>query len=353
MTPSEIKKVRVCELEKFFQEFLLHTYSVIPISPERINSYVTNPRGKPEDVCLYYFEQDNEIIAFRTIWADLIKNCGTIVRFGWCSGNWVSPNYRRRKLSTLLLDEAFKDWNGQLMFTNYAPESLKGYIKTGLFPFEVKRTGKRFYFNVNLNELYEKRINSKPKKLALILANFLYQILYAIKRFTYRIDVSKLNVEVQSQDVLRKESSVFGDYGRGKDEFEWIFTHPWLKKGKEFDKSYPFSWIENDFTYKFAVLKTGEALTDWMLISNRNGAVKILYWQVDVAHRKTFVMWLLHYCFKNRIRTLTVVDKQWGMDFSQFKNPFVFEKEYEMNIYSSFKIEGTCIFDGDGDYIFT
>ena len=129
----EIKKIRLKELNDFVKSEMFNQFEILPISPERVKSYINNPKAKPEDVVLYLGSINNALVAFRSLFAGELISDDLKTRFAWCSGNWVAPEFRRKGFSEQLLKEAYSDWSGKLMFTNYAPNSENLYLKTGWF----------------------------------------------------------------------------------------------------------------------------------------------------------------------------------------------------------------------------
>lgn len=356
MADWKIQKVSISKLEIFFQENLLLFQSVLPISPTRVKSYCNNPRAKSHDVALYFIEKENRIIAFRTVWADEIQLEGESIRFGWCSGNWVADDFRRRGLSTLILKEMYTDWEGKLMFTNYAPESLAGYLKTGLFAKQRERVGERFYLKTDLSELYEKRATGAVKQTAVWLANKAFFSIYLAKRIIFRPH-SMDRYQIQEKNEFSADYSFVGQpslFNRSVSEFSWIFNYPWLEKDDGEPSKYPFSWKVKDFEYRFVTIQTQHAECSFV-ISIKNGSVKLLYWQASNENNPLVAKWLVNFCHRHRIKLLTVLDNEMAATIKKVRNPFVWSRAFSMNIYSTFNVENnrSKVFDGDGDNIFT
>lgn len=357
MVDWEVNKVKLSELKDFIASRPFSPHSVIPISPTRVLSYIKNPKASPSDIVLYYIEKDTEIIAFRTVWADTVMVEGKPTKFGWCSGNWVSTKYRRQGLSGHLLKAMFTDWNGKLMFTNYAPESEAGYLKTNLFTTKLLRNGIRFYFNANLIELFVHRSKSFVKKTVISLVNVLYRWVYHFKRVLFfPYSFKGYNVEIEktysNQFFFENQLSVFG---RNTTDFLWIFDYPWLENGEEKKENYPFSWKTNGFEYSFISLKKEDEPICSFIISNREGAVKLLYWNSRSESKELIAKWIANYCHRFIVKTMTIIDHELAMAVKKTRNPFVASKGFTMNIYSTFEFDSANrkIFDGDGDYIFT
>ncbi len=141
----EIKKIRVDELESFVSSETFKRLSIVPITTLRARSYAANPLAQPGDIVLYLGFIDNQLVAFRSIFAGVINAGNSKIRFGWCSGAWVHPDLRRQGFSMLLLNEALADWNGKLMLTNYSPQTEKLFLKSGKFKVIHRFQGFRGY----------------------------------------------------------------------------------------------------------------------------------------------------------------------------------------------------------------
>jgi len=259
-------------------------------------------------------------------------------------------------LSLVLLNEMVIDWGGKLMFTNYAPESKAGYLKTNLFPNEYKREGFRFYFNTDLNELFSQRNTNSLEKQFIKIFNLAFHLVYFFRRSLFvTYSLKQFHVEESSVFSERysftKQDSLFN---RKESEFQWIFNYPWLESGHTTKSNYPFSWKTKSFKYHFVTIQNNTQSCS-CVISNRNGIVKLLYWDAPDDSHVLIAKWLVNFCHKNKIKTLTIIDPKMAKTVKKMYSPFVGSKQFSMDIYSTFPFNATgCkIFDGDGDYIFT
>jgi len=362
ISTRSIKRVCLGELRQFIGEHRFPKGSVWPLTPQRVDSYCSNPNGSAHDVVLIYVEEEKEIVAFRTIWADRVWVNGEPLKFGWCSGNWVSPAHRRKGLSSILLKEVYNDWEGRLMFTNYAPESLNGYLKSGLFPFKIERIGKRFYFNTPFYQLLRQRsANPLWRFFSLILAVPLKVLIY-FKMIFYRPrsfrGVSIVESDDCQADFFKPDISLTKPLlCRGKKEYEWIFTYPWITGQLENKVNYPFSQHDGDFSYRFVTFEKNGNPIGRLIVSNRGGMVKMPYASAKNPEGYHLIaQYMADYCYQNKISSLTIIDQVWARLISGVRSPFLFSKSFEMNIYSTFNIlpaDDLVIYDGDGDYIFT
>lgn len=357
MSDLRVHKVFLSELEIFFQTYTPLSSSVWPISPLRVQSYLHNPRALPADPVLYYIELDAKIIAFRTVWPDALMQNGEMQRFAWCSGNWVAPEHRRSGLSLRIFETVLSDWDHRLMFTNAAPESLAGYIKTGLFKSHCKRSGRRFYLNANLKNLMAQRKCGRIKSMFIILMDTLQKVPYHFKLLTFReYDLSAYEISEQeyfsSDFSFMEQNSLFM---RKTPEFEWIFNYPWIEIGESSKHLYPFSWRVPQFAYRFVQIRKEGEVASWVILL-RQGMLKLLYWHAENENmQQAMLQWLINYCYRQKIQALTLLDKDLVHGLGKMHKPFVASKRFENDIYATFDaaFDQAPIFDGDGDNIFT
>ncbi|MDA3879797.1 MAG: hypothetical protein PF436_05350 [Prolixibacteraceae bacterium] len=361
MADWKIEKVRLGELRGFYKNTKFANGSVMPISAPRVESYISNPNGSPEDVVLYYLLVNNEVIAFRTLFADVVKTFAGDVKFGWCSGTWVHPKYRRKGLSGLLLKEAYADWNKRLMFTNYAPESEKGNLKSGIFTKLAERNGSRFYLNANYKTLLMRKANNMLIRNFVGLFGVLIQTYSCFKLKLYRPhNFSNYKIE----EKLSYEDSFFDSedlkelaFNRDKKVYRWIFNYPWITTTEENGFIYPFSLYRKSFQYYFISLQKDESHIAKMILSESEGRVKLLYASSKSEEGKGLLMrYLSDWCANRKIETLTVLDSEWCGIIKNVKNPFVWEKRFSMHIFTTFSVknkEKLKIHDWEGDCVFT
>jgi GNAT superfamily N-acetyltransferase len=362
LTP-EIKTIRLNNLENFMQSEIFQNYSVVPLTPSRAKSYVNNPHGKPEDVVLFLAIIEQKLVAFRSLFAGTIRTGKVKIRFAWCSGNWVHPDFRGKGLSTLLLNEAYSAWNGKLMFTNYAPESEKLYLKTGWFKPIHQFEGVRAY-------LFPKTVKLLPfvrknkwttevfKFIDFCIAGFTkLKILF----FKYtenkdtRFEVSEFPDEESYRFVEKYKADFL--FERGKEELKWIFQNPWISiRNSKVAGKYPFSAFTNSFSYQTVKVWQNNELSGVFIFSVREGHLKTLFFWLDPGLEYKTARFLKYYCIQHKLEMATVYNLKITRQLFAQKFPFLHMKKFGQNIYSSFDIHKTEKFqfqDGDGDVVFT
>ncbi len=359
----EVKSVRLHELEDFVKSDFYQKLPVVPVSPSRAKSYLENPHGKPGDVVLILAFLNEELVAFRSLFAGIIHSGNEKIRFGWCSGNWVHAEFRRKGLSRLLLNEAYSAWNGKLMFTNYAPESEKLYLQTGWFQVIHRFEGARAYLFPKTVKLIPVVRKNNLTKLIFTLVDFCIAGFSNLKvwLFSYHTNPD-IQIEIlefpdeESYSFIEKHKANFL-FGRGQEELKWIFKFPWISAlNKEIAVKYPFSAFANSFYYQTIKIRQNDELSDVFIFSVREGHLKTLFFWLSPGLEEVTARFLKHYCAQHKIEVLTVYNSEVARQLFDQKFPFLRVKKFGQNIYGSFDILETEKFqiqDGVGDTVFT
>lgn len=358
----QVKKIRLNELESFVNSKEFQDYEVVPISPIRAKSYLANPHALPKDIVLYLGFINYKLVAFRSIFADTINSEGELIHFGWCSGNWVHEQHRRRGYSEQLLREAYKGWNKKLMFTNYAPNSEKLYLKTGLFQAIHQFEGARAYLYVKTTKLFQARINRSTKFLFKLIDFFIGLSARLISAIYHPEENSAISFNVAEKPneacfEFIKSKPVSSVFNRNETELKWIFEHPWISQQfNNVSSGYPFSSYSNNFYYKTVRVFRQETMLGFFIFSVREGHLKTIYFNLTEDCIKEIAVFLRKYCLTHKIEYVTIYKKELADELLSRKFPFLHVKRYGQKIYSTFQVSNKkqLLFqDGDGDRFFT
>jgi len=359
----EIQKIRLKDLESFVQSETFKQFTIIPITDLRVKSYINNPKAQPDDFVLYLGFVEKQLVAFRTLFADDIKSQNKKVRFAWCSGNWVHPDFRRKGFSERLLQEALNDWNGKLMFTNYAPNSQKLYLKSGKFKVIHQFQGFRGYLFPKTRKLVHVARKNKLIKVLFSVIDFVISAFTSVRLWFFSMG--------ENPDIIF-ETTQFPDemcfkinpnhsmkylFNRGEAELKWIFKYPWIYDSEDFvSGKYPFSSWSKSFSYYTIKTVVKNRLVGFFIFSVREGHLKTLYFNIPPGIEKEVAKYLKKFCAEKKIEVVTVYYSQVAQHLFAEKYPFLHAKKYGQKIYSSFEIKENHNYlfqDGDGDVIFT
>lgn len=364
-----ITKIALKELEAFTRSDLYVNSKIIPISKNRINSYLNNPRADDDDYVLYLAIFNSVIVGFRTILPDIIFKADKEYKFGWFSGSWVSVEHRREGISSALMDKVFKDWNEKLIFTNYAPNSKLLYDKSNKFDQFFIKNGVRLYFNFQLTDLLVPRSNLfKRIKPILQFADWFLNTLSLPYRILQKLKSNKLLKQVNISDDFKNTHSDFiknhnkSSLRRGKNEYEWVFKYPWVTTISNDEYYYPFSSTSNTFYYKFITISNkNDELVGLAIVKNRDGQITIPYFEVQEVFEEKLTQSIIAFCHNNRAKLLTCYNEQFVKSLKSIQLIAIGRKsmcqKYFISkvFYKELQLSAEQIYlnDGDGDCIFT
>ncbi len=368
----EIKKVNLKALESYIRSDEYKAFKNQPISRFRALSYMHNPRSANDDIVLYLAYKDNRLVGYRTILADKIGQKENNTKVGWLSGNWVDPAYRRQGVASRLLEEAFRDWEGKLLFTNYAPESKAVYDKSDKFICYKQYKGLRLYYRASIYNLLKERsaFVRKLKYLSGIIDFILnlfqqfrlhrhYQkhISY-IPAFEYvhkpDTEVSKLISQIQGNEIEK----------RGNVEFNWILEYPWVGTAPvpdQYSGKYHFSNFAKQFENICLKIFHRDELCGFLHLVRKDDCLSVPYFyiipEVDVRGIAQIIDLM---AIKLKVSILTVYHPELVKALRRLNPPVLAKKEMVRNYMVSKKLkeilpdENHIQFqDGDGDVVFT
>ncbi len=340
-------------------------YSFIPLSKLRAISYIHNPHAQENDPLVFMMMEGNQPIAFRTVLPDTLHlQNGHQIKFVWLSGSWVNPSHRRKGLSTQLLTEVSRQWQGKLLYTNYAPQSKNLYDKTGAFMSIAKFSGIRYYTAAGvLEKLYTKLPILKKLRIFSGLILPLLKVrhsLYLRKgiKSSNSITLNPANLNQLDGFIQKRDKNSFRKL---KADFDWINNYPWANQSTEAKKDaerYPFSCWSEDFFSKPLVVGERDSPSSaflWPIIKNADLKLTYSHFGADQTH--LLIHALLYLTEKHQIKSLTVWDKKLNMEMQKFHHPFVYSKKQNQEVFAHKSLMNTIneelkIDFGDGDNIF-
>lgn len=367
-----IKKIALENLDTFMKSDEFLSFENKPISELRASSYLQNPNANFTDTVLYLGFIKNELISYKSVFADTFKIDERSIRFGWLSGTWTHQDYRRKGISSILFYEVLKDWNGRLMYTNYAIESKAVYDKTNKFQLLNFVEGYRHYIRFSFKELLPpKAIVFKKSKGLLNILDILLNAIFDL-RFKFlklkKTDLYKfVKFEKWTDDIEKfikpfKQNELFQ---RNQIIYEWIDKYPWIKTDnytKEKTKKYYFSSFANKFKsdwYKIYDLKTGE-IVGVVLINIRDKELKIPYIYAFPEITDILKNEILNLCISQKINYLTIYNQQLNGSILKQKYYKLKSKKFIQNYFVTKElleefpeIKNNEIQSGDGDVVFT
>ena len=363
---AEVKKIKISELLDFVNSKEYLQFKNKPISKLRALSYINNPRAEKDDVVLFMAFEKNELVGYRTIFADKIFINNTEYKFGWLSGNWVLPKKRRTGISKLLLNEVLKDWNEQLMFTNYAEASRNLYLRSGKFNEAVSKSGLRMYLNLNLAHILPPKSNLfKTLKPCLICFDFCFNIFNNLRLQILNKSINKPKLDYIETESINSEISKYLSnnhhkifFKRNTEEYNWIEKYPWITEQKQ-EINYNFSQYAKDINRTYISIKLNNKLVGFLILFKRNSILTIPYFHLNNEHIYDAVLYLKQYMIKNNIAYFTTYIPQLVTEFNKPQKIFLKKKQQKTNYYACNSLFNNIsdlknieLQDGDGDMSF-
>jgi GNAT superfamily N-acetyltransferase len=372
----EARSITLEELLPHTEQARVTDPALVPVSPLRLQSYLHNPRAQLTDHVLFEMRENGRLIAYRTVLPDsLYGERGEPHRFAWLSGNYVLPEYRRKGISTALLQQVEARWEGQLMYTNYAPASKAVYDRTGQFRLLRKREGTRFYLRAASAELLKARlgesrilktgdqlvnlfVNKRLKGFDLSSGsedNLWYEAVgegnYTVTRLTVLDPPMATLIEKHNkQNLFRRDAGIF----------QWILDFPWVTAGDADPVPYHFSYRSEQFQnllYKLESEHGKQLGLLWLLIHDRKLSIPYLFMDDEKLLRP-----MARVCMETIIRSelahATVRHEGLRRELKLYRKWFLSLRDMPQLIFAHRLIQESIpreftVHDGDGDVVFT
>ena len=363
-----IEKYNAAGLKDFLDSEQYRTMPFVPVSEHRAESWLNNPRLKPEDIIIYLGFEAEDMIAYRCILPDRHGE----IRFGWLSGNWVRSDKRRRGLASRLFEEAYADWGHQLMYTNYAPESKAVYDKSSRFELYNERPGIRYYQrSSSAGLLGDRRTVYRRSRMLLSMADGMLNTVQSIRIRMKRKDINDLDIEelpeidLEALDIMEKNDGT-GFCRRSMEDFNWITSYPWVKSGPQKDSRYFFSSVARNF--KNICLKIRNPGGDlhgflWMVLNGSQMTIPYAVFNPEAfsdesSELSSFISRVLnHYIQTNRVSYLTAYQSTITENFRP--GPILGSRKMIQNYFATRDLirqlpdpMSIPFQDGDGDVVF-
>lgn len=366
---NEIRTYNLRELSAYIGTGFFASHDIIPVSSLRAASYLMNPCSVDSDVVLAEYYLDGQLIAYRTVLPDIAESIAREpVRFAWLSGAFVKPEFRRKGVSTALLEVMEEKWEGRLMFSNYAPVAKALFDHTGRYIQMDSVRGTIFY----LHSPFYARFSSGfgPKWLLRItdtLVNMVHDPLirlYSLKSYNglqFR-EIDSLSSEMVSFIREKQGNSLFF---RDAQAFNWIRDFPWVRIGKPDNESwrYNFSHVSPLFFNRwFEVQKRGGEIGGFIWIKGIGTKISVPYLFVEEdTGRETYNLaasLLAKTAIQNSMVSVLVNNSKLEEALRKLKLPFLFSKSFHKDFHVHRDLyyllrKDADLNPGDGDGIFT
>ncbi|MCX6252005.1 MAG: GNAT family N-acetyltransferase [Bacteroidetes bacterium] len=339
----------------------------IPITKHRALSQIHNPRISSTDKILFVAFDGDEVAGYLGVLGDLIFMDDMPLRVGWLSCFYVDPVYRGKHIAMELFSQVMEAWDNTIFITNMAPETIGFYNKTGLFHEPVFKQGIRGFLRFNLAEILPPKRNIFKRCIPLLkvidavlnIGNSLRLLFYT--RYTQsenvRIEYLREITPETEKFVLRMNKNEW--IKRGKAEWEWIVSYPWLLQAQEKDpesKRYFFSSVARRFFYRCVQLYDGKNnIIAFILLSVRNEHLTVPYYYCDRGYHPEVAKFLINTMRDENISMITVFHTDLSETLRTMNTPFIVKRSIQRPYLfpKGIDISDLNFQDGDGDSVFT
>jgi hypothetical protein len=258
---------------------------IIPITPERAGSQQQNPNARPGDPCLWVaVSEEGRVIGFAgSLPAFDVRNRS---KMGWNTCWWVDPA-RGKAAAMPLIYQFLHAWDQKVAFADMTPRT-RAIIDTLGFCNTREEPLAQIRIRVPVHKVVSRLGSAGWIFLPFVCPAAL--LVNGFQQLRMRRSIRKAGpVKTEYMDHLDEEVYGFIRQHQGKDfarrsvdEYRWIEKHPWLVKRSAYarvtGKRYPFSYEVRDYRLQWLVSRREGAVTSVMLVSTRDGAMKVLYY---------------------------------------------------------------------------
>lgn len=364
MNDISITKILPDDLFEFFNSEMFENLTNIPISVNRIQSYLNNPHKNINLPVLYLIYNNNEVIAYRSVLQDELNyENSTKSTFAWLSGTWTHPEHRRKGYSKIILNEILNDYNHQVIVTNYGKEAKQLLINQKEFTTFYLLKGHRLYFKLNLSEILPPKsvLFRRTKPIWLLIDKLFNPFIDVVSQFSKKVNSKLIPIKWDLETIQFIENSQML-FKRNCIDIQWIISFPWLYQRNEkstLDQRYHFStackvFENNIFEYR----NHHNIVLGFLFYTVRDQTLKIHYAITDqkIVYEE-FAKHIKNEILDKKISTLILTNPELSTFLKKQKKP-IYSKKWNKGYISTIKFKEnmkSSKFDlnlGDGDSIF-
>ena len=357
----KLRTILVNELEAYFASKEYARTEIIPITRQRVESQVHNPRANPEDPALILAEEENgNVLGFIGLLPDYIFQPEK-KKVYWISCWWVHST-KGKSLGVPLLLAAYQATGG-LLLADSVPETLSVFQKSKLFVVPHPKTGLKIFLKPLIKDvLIRKKPGLKPYSSILhvvdLVLSWIFKPVSIVRAWIYNVSefVTINEFPLKNTKLLVPPNSSL--FQRGIEEFPWIGQYPWIMQPKKEQETrfYPFSRTASEFKYFQLEIQVKDPFPAFLFLSIRNGVVKLCYAHVENQDLKIIAKSLLAFLYKIDSKEFISFHGELNAEILSLNLPFILKLPTKYQ-YVWGKPLGDLPLDkfqyGDGDAIFT
>ena len=355
-------------LSKLIESEDLINLPFLPISLHRAISHIHNPRADDTDTLLLLAFDDDILVGYLGVLPDWIfDQDGKKNKCGWLSCMWIDERCRGQGISKKLVSQALRDWDHQILVTEFTTAAKGLYDKTGAFKNLQIKEGIRLYIRSDLTRILppKGKFFNKLRPFWQLVdwgANTFFDL-----RFLRKTNIrnpaweypDNIDSELDQFISARQESQIFR---RGEKELSWILNYPWIISAQpdEMSRKYHFSSVAEMFEFIPVKLKNKQGkLIAFLLFARRDHSLKIPYSYYD-HEEVTLVLDCIRWHLESwQIKTCTIFHPGLVEGFQKSGYPALYRKTVKRHyiisrVFDQFSAYDVYeIQDGDADCAFT
>jgi hypothetical protein len=340
--------------------------AVIPITRQRAQSQVKNPRTGPEDIILIiaYNDQD-DIIGYIGALPDWLGG-DPVRKAAWSSCWWVDP-VNGREAAMPLFYRFIDRWNRQVMFAELTPQTFEIIKRMEFFKSRITM-GCRGYLRLALFEILPAKNNIfKSVRWIFYAIDTVFNLFWEIRLLIWDALNKKNHHTWLDVGSIDKDITVLINQTGGKElvrrdgtGLAWIRDNTWVLEGQpdSYAKRYHFTSYARHFHHQWIRIISGSNLKAFLILTLRDGHLKIPYLYYYPGSLPDVFNFLLHYMINNKVLYVTIYREDLADLFMTAKIPMLVKKRIPRytaisNDLIDFVSEDYFLQDGDGDCVFT
>jgi len=269
-----LKTIPLADLDEFADAGTREAGGTIAITPSRARSQMSHPMAKKTDPGLWVAVNDqNNVVGFAGSIPGADDRNGE--RLGWNSCWWVDEE-RGREAAMPLLMSFIRHWDERVAFSDMTGRT-HAIISALRFCHTRKEPLIQAYCRLPAHRL------SPPAKFLAGPVNLVQGRRLKPRTGDFGDLVIRVKSAIEPDEVHFMETHNRNDFSRRPpDEFSWAMNAPWLvgdsPENRAIAERYPFSHMALEFRMMWIVTRRRDELTSLMLVSVRDGVLKVLYY---------------------------------------------------------------------------
>lgn len=356
------------DLESLLESDINLESKLYPISKHRVISQIHNPRADNNDLVLIVLKKNNSIIGYRGILPDYIYIDSSPIKIGWLSTWWVDPKYRGQGIGKDLLIAAYEAYGGFVASSASTKAAKRVYHSDEKFEYPVTLTGCKFILKklpVLVPDNY-RRYKRWLNNGIIWVQNYIHQQQYQNWYDQKILGGDQIHSEVLS--YIDNEAEEFVQHlgredlsRRRGEEFNWVKEYPWVLSSPLSDmaaRKYYFSSVSARYELFFYKLYKKTELIGFIVLKLRNSELSVPYAYFQNEYITEICHFLLKFCYRGRVSSLTIFYDRVVTEMCKFKNLFqgwekVNNEFITSKVLKKVGLSKGMFHPGDGDNIFT